>query len=364
VKRIRVHLKERSYDILIGRGLMDRAGAICRKLKLGKDAVIITNRTICAIYGRRLKASMRRAGMDAHFELVPDSEKAKSLAVLTRLMCRISAYDRKKRLFIVAFGGGVIGDLAGFVASVYKRGVPYIQMPTTLLAQVDSAIGGKVAVDLPVAKNLAGAFYQPRGVLADTEVLRSLSLRQIRNGLAETIKYGVIKDPKLFVFLEVNCKKILRGETAALEHAIARSAAIKAHIVEKDELDTKGLRAALNYGHTIGHAIEAAAGFTGRYNHGEAVAIGMVASSRMAFKMGILKKDGLGRIEALVKRCGLPVSAREVSLRRIYGAHLHDKKFIRGRNRFVLPEKIGKVRIAEGVPDKIVRQVIKGCLAS
>jgi 3-dehydroquinate synthase len=295
---------------------------------------------------------------------VPDSERAKSLALLTRLICRISEDDRNKGVFIVAFGGGVIGDLAGFVASVYRRGVPYVQMPTTLLAQVDSAIGGKVAVDLPTAKNLAGAFYQPRAVLADTGLISSLDPRQIRSGLAEIIKYGVIKDPSLFAYLERNHKKILRREPDALEHIIATSASIKASVVEKDELDNRGLRIILNYGHTIGHAIEAASDFSKRYSHGEAVAIGMAAAADIATGLKILKARDRDRIKSLIRRCGLPTAAKGVEARRIYGAYLHDKKFIRGRNRFLLPERIGRVRVVERVPEGLVKETIKRCLAA
>lgn len=364
MKKIRVHLKERSYDILVGNGLLRDCGRILKRLGLGRDAVIITNRTLHRRYGSRIASSFRKAGLNCRFELVPDSEKAKSLSLLTRLICRISEYDRKGAAFIAAFGGGVIGDLAGFVASVYRRGVPYVQIPTTLLGQVDSAIGGKVAVDLPSAKNLAGAFYQPRIVLSDTDILTSLGPRQIRSGIAEIIKYGVIKDASLFAYLEKSHKKILNMEPAALEHVIARSAAIKASVVERDELDNKGLRIMLNYGHTIGHAIEAACRFSKRYSHGEAVAIGMAAAAGIAARLNVLNSRDRDRIAALIENCGLPTSARGLKARAIYEAYLHDKKFIRGRNRFVLPERIGSVRIVGSVPEKMVKEAIKRSLAS
>jgi len=364
VKKIRVHLKDRSYDILVGRNLIKDSGSIFKRLGLGGSAIVITNSTLHRLYGRALAASFRRANLNLRFELVPDSEKAKSLAILTRLICRINEYDRNRGAFIVAFGGGVIGDLAGFVASVYRRGVPYVQIPTTLLAQVDSAIGGKVAVDLPSAKNMAGAFYQPRVVLADTGLIASLGPRQIRSGLAEIIKYGVIKDRSLFAYLERNCKKILSLEPAALEHVISRCVFIKAAVVGKDEFDDRGFRIVLNYGHTIGHAIEAAARFSKRYNHGEAVAIGMIAAADVSNRLKMLKARDRDRITALVRRCGLPVAAKGLSSRRIYMAYLHDKKFIRGRNRFVLPKKIGEARIVGSVPEGIVKNTIKGSLAA
>jgi len=359
MKRIRVPLKDRSYDIVVGRGLLKNCGAEIKRLALGSDAIVITNKRLAGLYKGQLESSLKRSGFTVRFELVPDSEKAKSIAVATRLLAGISAYDVHKSIFIIAFGGGVVGDLAGFVAASYKRGVPYVQVPTTLLAQVDSAIGGKVAVDLPVAKNLVGAFYQPRLVLSDVSLIKSLPLRQIRNGLAEVIKYGVIKDRSIFAFLEANCRKVLNGDGRALEYLIARCSRIKAGVVAKDERDAKGVRAILNYGHTMGHAIEAASGYSNRYNHGEAVAIGMIIASRVSASLGRVGPGEVLRIEALVRMAGLPVIAKGLKFGDIYKAHLHDKKFVRGKNRFVLPVKIGAVKVVEGVPDALVKSALK-----
>lgn len=360
MKKIRLPLGRRSYSIVIGSRILSRAGSLIAPLKAGTDSVIITNARLKRLYGATLARSLERAGITARFELVPDSEKAKSFPVAQRTLERIAARDRLRKTFIIALGGGVVGDLAGFIAAVYKRGIPFVQIPTTLLAQVDSAIGGKVAVDLPVAKNLAGAFYQPRIVISDTSLLGTLPRRQIASGLAEIIKYGVIKEPALFRHIERHARGMLAGDPAPLAHAVWRSSAIKAAVVARDELDTKGVRAALNYGHTIGHAIEAAAGYGSRYTHGEAVAAGMVVAADIASELGMLDRRARDRIESLVTRCGLPAGIRGVRPAAIAGAYLHDKKFVNRKNRFVLPTAIGKVRIVEGVPERVIARAIAG----
>lgn len=362
MKKIHISLKGRSHDIVIGYGLIKDCGRILKGLAIGKDAVVVTNRQVLRLYKKTLKSSLKKGGLSVRFELVPGSERAKSIKVVEALLARIGLYDKYKEVFLIAFGGGVIGDLTGFVASVYKRGVPYVQAPTTLLSQVDSAIGGKVAVDLPIAKNLTGAFYQPKVILSDTSLLESLALRQMRNGLSEIVKYGVIKDRALFKYLEGNYEKVMACNRKALEFVISRSSTIKAHIVEKDEFDRKGLRAALNFGHTIGHAIEAAAGYSKKYYHGEAIAIGMVGAARISVRLGMMKMRDSVRIEALLENIGLPTGTAGLAISRIYNAYLHDKKFIHRKNRFILPIGIGKVRIVEGVPEKIVKDVMKGLL--
>lgn len=359
MNRIRVHLKDRSYDIEIGKGLLKNIGKTLRRLRVGEDAVIITNKNILSIYKKDLTAALARSGFAAHFELVPDSESSKSAGIASRLIEKITAYDKKKDIFIIAFGGGVIGDLAGFVAAVYKRGVPYIQIPTTLLAQVDSSIGGKVAIDLPAAKNMVGAFYQPRLVLSDTAFLNTLSQRQIRSGLAEIIKYGVIKDSSLFEFLEANYPKALKLDKNAVEYIVSRSSRIKADVVSKDELDRTGVRTVLNYGHTLGHAIEAAGHYSNRYSHGEAVAIGMVIAARLAEGLGMIRPNDADRIEGLIKKIGLPVRIKGLKAPDIFEAHLHDKKFQKRLNKFVLPERIGKAIVVDGVPDFVIKKVLK-----
>ena len=356
---VKVPLKDRSYNILIGRGLINKAGTIIRRLGIGNDAIVVTNKTLFGLYGKQLKKSLLKSGISVKFEFVPAAERAKSGAILARLLNEIAAYDKNKTIFIIALGGGVIGDLAGFAASIYKRGVPYIQVPTTLLAQVDSAIGGKVAIDLPAAKNLAGSFYQPRVVISDISILKSLSKHEIMNGLSECIKYGAIKDGKLFEYLENNYKKVLALDEKAVMRVVLSSSRIKAKLAAEDEFDRTGKRAILNYGHTIGHAIEAASGYSRRYGHGEAVAIGMVIACGISLKLKLINTVDAARIERLIKKCGLPVKIKGLRLSKIYEAHLHDKKFIHGKNRFILPVGIGRVRIVEGIRDSVIIKAIK-----
>lgn len=359
MKKIRLPLGDRSYTIVIGSRIISNAGQLIKKLSIGSDAVIITNRRIARMYSSSLKRSLSANGISVHTEFIPDSEKAKSIPVAENVLERIAGYDAFRKIFIIALGGGVTGDLAGFLASVYKRGIPYVQIPTTLLAQVDSAIGGKVALDLPVAKNLVGAFHQPSIVISDIGVLASLPRRQLANGLAEIIKYGVIKDAKLFAYLEKNYRKILDADPVSLEHVVSRSSAIKASIVAKDEYDLTGVRAALNYGHTIGHAIEATSKYSSRYNHGEAVAIGMVCAARISCLLGMLDADVLDRIESLIKKCGLPSAIKGISVSALINSSRRDKKSINKKNRLVLPVDIGKVKIVEGVPEKTIRDALK-----
>lgn len=362
MRTIKVKLKERSYDIMIGSGILSSLGKYIRGLDIGSDAYIITNAAIKKRYGAALEKNLKKYGFGVKFKLVPDTEKSKSLETTSSVISDISAYDLKKRVFIIAFGGGVIGDLAGFVASIYKRGVPYVQVPTTLLAQVDSSIGGKTAVDLRVGKNLVGAFYQPRLVFADVSVLKTLDLRQIRSALAEVIKYGIIKDGKLFKYLEERHKDIFALKIPALEFIVTRCAAIKAKITAQDEREEKGIRTILNFGHTLGHAIEASGGFD-RYNHGEAVALGMLVAADISSRLLIADDRVPGRIERLSMTMGLPVRIKKVSISRIMGAHFRDKKFIGRRNRFVLIKDIGRALVVENIPVELVRSCLSRRLA-
>ncbi|MCM8790286.1 MAG: 3-dehydroquinate synthase [Candidatus Omnitrophica bacterium] len=362
MKKVRVSLGERSYDILIGSGLLRNCGAFLKRLDLGKDTIVVTNSRLLRLYGKTISRSLLNSGFSVHFETVPDSEKAKSAEVAIRLLSRIAKYDVRRRIFIIAFGGGVVGDLAGFVAAIYKRGVPYVQMPTTLLSQVDSAIGGKTAIDLKVAKNLVGAFYQPKVVISDISILKTLPQRQLKNGMAEIIKYGVIKDRGLFSFLQNHLERHGQLSPSALEYMITKASRIKASLVSKDEFDKKGIRAILNYGHTIGHAIEAACGYSKRYNHGEAVAIGMVAASRLSVSLGIMDRHDAQKIESLIRKAGLPVSISGLSFRSVYRAIAHDKKFIHATNRFILPVRIGSAKVVEGVPERLIKTILKALM--
>jgi len=355
---LKLNLKARSYNIIVGTKILPHLGRYLARLKIGKDAYIVTNSFIKRRYGKILARGLKSYGFNFRFKTIPDSERAKDIKIAAFLIKDLAKFDFKKQPFIIAFGGGVTGDLSGFVASIYKRGIPYIQVPTTLLAQVDSSIGGKTAVDLSEGKNLAGAFYQPALVLSDTSLLRTLSKRQIASGLAEVIKYGVIKDRNLFIYLEREYKNILKLKEGSLEHIVRACARIKASIVSSDEKEEKGLRTALNFGHTLGHAIEAASGFY-KYNHGEAIALGMLAALEMSTKLKLIQESLLKRIELLVSNVGLPVRIDKVPTREILEKHYHDKKFIGNRNKFVLISGLGRVKIAKDIPLSLIRYAIE-----
>lgn len=352
-----VALKE-AYKITIGHDILGDFPKHIKSLGLGRDAVIISHPMIERLHGVKLSTALKKAGYSVKILNVPEGEKSKSAAFALGLIEQIASYDVDRKIFIIALGGGVVGDLAGFVAAIYKRGIPYIQVPTTLLAQIDSAIGGKTAIDLKVGKNLVGAFYQPRLVLSDTKVLKTLSRRQLINGLAEAIKYGVIADAKLFNFIEANQAKFFKGDAAVVNHIVKRCAQIKAQVVASDEKDTKGLRAILNFGHTIGHAIEAAATYD-KYQHGESVALGMRCAAYLSRLGGLLSAKDELRINQLISAVGLPAAIKGVNLKRILELMRHDKKFVAGQNRFILAQKIGQVRLVADVPQEAIITAIK-----
>jgi len=360
-KRITLPLKDHSYSILIGHDMLREFPRYIKGLGLGKDAVIISHPVIERLHGVKLAAGLRKAGYSVKVFNVPEGESSKSAAHALRLIESIAAYDVDRKVFIIALGGGVIGDLAGFVAATYKRGVPYVQVPTTFLAQVDSAIGGKTAIDLKYGKNLVGAFYQPKLVVSDTKVLKTLSRRQVRNALAEVVKYGVIADAALFVYLERNHKKALKGDPKVLAHIVERCSRIKAKAVAMDERDTRGVRVMLNFGHTVGHAIEAA-GRYGQYQHGEAVALGMRVAAAISHALKLLKAVDAARIDQLLTDIGLPQKIDRVKIRDIVDLMRHDKKFTAGRNRFVLATGIGRVKVVEGVAMDVITTAIRNYL--
>lgn len=358
MKKVKVNIKEKSYDIVIGHNILNKLGAQVKTLGLGTDAVIITNSIVKRLHGKVLEVGLKKAGIRSKFFTVPDGEKSKAASVACDLVEKVAGYSADKKIFIIAFGGGVIGDLAGFVASSYKRGVPYIQVPTTLLAQVDSSIGGKVGVDLPCGKNLMGAFYQPKIVWMDVNVLKTLSKRQIRNGMAEIIKYGVIADKRLFEYVEQNYIKFIQGDVNVMTKIVADCSAIKARVVSKDEYDVTGIRAILNYGHTVGHAVEAAVEYD-EYQHGEAIALGMRVAGEIAVHLDKLKQKEADRIETLISNVGLPEKIEYVKLPAILKTMKHDKKFVGSKNRFVLANKIGKVYLEMGIDLNIIKAAIK-----
>jgi 3-dehydroquinate synthase len=340
---VNVDLADRSYPILIGNGLMGRPGMLDPYLR-GRDVMVITNDVVAPIYLEPLKNILG----ERHIEVVemPDGEAHKTLETLNIALDRLVASRFGRDCTVITLGGGVVGDMGGFAAAIYQRGVDFIQVPTTLLAQVDSAIGGKTGVNHPGGKNLIGAFHQPRCVLTDTDTLRTLPDRELSAGLAEVIKYGLIVDPELFVWLEHQADDLLRRDPATLHHAIRRSCEIKAEIVVQDERE-QGHRALLNFGHTFGHAIEHCLGY-GEWLHGEAVAAGMCMAADFSERLGWLQSGDVARIRAVFRRLQLPTKPPVVDPRDFLAAMSMDKKVLAGQIRLVLLRGIGQ---AEFTPD-------------
>jgi 3-dehydroquinate synthase len=363
---IHVALGERSYDIVIGAGRLRRiAGTIEPWLtqRFGRSprrvAALVTDRNT-ANHAETVAQSLHAAGWVTSTIVLEPGEGSKSLEVMALLYDRLVGLKADRRTVVFAVGGGVIGDAAGFAAATYNRGLPFVQIPTTLLADVDSSVGGKVGVNHPQAKNLIGAFHQPLGVVIDTDALATLPDREFRSGLAEVVKYGVILDAEFFAFLEANVTAITRREPEAVRQVIARSCRLKADVVEQDEYETTGLRAVLNYGHTFGHAFEALCGYGGLL-HGEAVAIGMVYASRLAERLGRIDAAATARQVNLLKQMGLPTSLpAEVSLRTddVLDRMKLDKKADDGRMRFILPTRIGHVELVDHAREADVRAVL------
>ena len=355
MRKVRVNLGKNSYEIHIGSGILLALGQELRKLGFGGRLVIITNPVIHKLHGETLRQNLQNDGFDVTVLEVPEGEGQKSLDTAVKLYNQLSDFRAERTTPILALGGGVIGDLAGFVAATYLRGLPLVQLPTTLLAQVDSSIGGKVGLDYGQLKNKIGAFYQPRLVVTDSRIIRTLTQKEFSDGLAEVIKYGVIWDERFFSFIEDNLDRIKALDEATLEEIIFRSARIKAIVVVKDEKDFN-LRHILNFGHTVGHGIETASDFS--LSHGEAVAIGMLAEAKISNKMGILKQVELMRLENLILKAGLPTKPSGVSLERVIQAIGKDKKTVAGKIKFVLPKSMGEVLITSEVPGSLVEQVL------
>ena len=357
MRKLKVRLDKRSYEVHIGQGMLMQVGHQLKESGFSDKLVIITNPIVKGLYGEALEQKLTREGFRVTILSVPDGEEQKSLDTAGRLYHELSSLYAERTTPILALGGGVIGDLAGFVAATYLRGVPLVQIPTTLLAQVDSSIGGKVAVNHDQLKNKIGAFYQPRLIISDISTLRTLPPRELANGLAEVIKSAVVWDKEFFAYLEKNLDRIQSRNDRELEETVFRTAKIKAEVVEKDERDL-GLRNILNYGHTIGHAIESAADF--RIGHGESVAIGMIAAARISNRLGILDVNELTRLRSLIKRANLATEMLNLELGRILRAMSHDKKVVGGKIRFVLPKAIGDVFVTDEVNLSLVEQVLVG----
>jgi 3-dehydroquinate synthase len=356
MKTIEVKLSHSSYGIKIGPGLLSLVGEQLTGLGFRQKVVIVTNPAIKDLYGNMLEKSATESVLSPIFLEVPEGEQNKSLEWAGKLYTQLIDIQVERTTPILALGGGVIGDLAGFVAATYMRGVPLVHVPTTLLAQVDSSIGGKTAVNHGSSKNMIGAFYQPGLVLDDISTLRSLPEKEIENGLAETIKYGIIRDKGLFELIESNILQIKKLDEKLIEEIVFRCAAIKAEVVEKDEKDT-GLRNILNYGHTVGHAVETVSKF--KIKHGEAVAIGMVAAGMISNKMGLLPASELYRIKSVIIKAGLPAAFWNLDVTDILQAMTHDKKRVAGKMRMVLNINIGEVILNDDVSTQLVEQVLK-----
>ena len=355
---VKVPLGSRSYDIKIGAGLLARLGRECARLALSRRCVVISDRNVAPRYGQAAREALAKAGLTAALITIPAGETAKSLKTLEACYDQLAAQRLERKSFIIALGGGVVGDLAGFVAATYLRGLPFVQVPTTLLAQVDSSVGGKVGLNLKTGKNLVGAFHQPRLVLCDLDTLASLPLREYRAGLAEVIKYGIIYDAGLFRRLERDLPRLLRREPRTLAAVVARCCEIKADVVRQDETES-GLRAILNFGHTIGHALEAISHY-GKYLHGEAIAIGQVAAAKLSAQVLGLPAQDLERIERIFQRAGLPTHVKLNALhrQRLLAAMRLDKKVSSGEIKFVLARRIGAVEFGCRVPLAAIEQTL------
>ena len=360
IERVSIDLGERSYDIHIGTGLLDRAAAY-EGLPSGGTAVIVTNTTVAPLFADRLAAALRPKFARVQRIELPDGEAHKDWPTLNLIFDALlgAGCDRKTTLF--ALGGGVVGDIAGFAAACYMRGVPYVQVPTTLLAQVDSSVGGKTAINHPLGKNMIGVFNQPLRVVADIATLATLPERELVAGLAEVIKYGPIADDSFLAWIEAHLEALKARDERALAHAIKRSCEIKARVVAQDEREA-GLREILNFGHTFGHAIETGLGY-GRWLHGEAVGCGMVMAADLSARLGLIDGDYAQRIRRVIERAGLPVAGPRLGAQRYLELMRLDKKSHAGEIRFVVIEAPGRAGV-RSAPDELVSQVLEAHTAA
>lgn len=351
-----VDLGDRSYPIHIGPGLLRQGELVARHLPQPK-AVIVTNTTVAPLYLQTLQTALAAQQVAVNSVVLPDGEAHKNWQTLNQVFDALLSRHAERKTTLIALGGGVIGDLAGFAAAVFQRGAPFIQIPTTLLAQVDSSVGGKTAINHPLGKNMIGAFYQPRVVIADTDTLQTLPERELAAGLAEVVKYGLISDAVFFDWLEANMDRLLARDAAALTHAIEVSCRNKASVVVADERE-EGVRALLNFGHTFGHAIESGLGY-GKWLHGEAVAAGMVIAARVSQRMGLIDETSVARTVRLLQRAGLPVLGPRLGVERYLELMGHDKKVEGGKIRFVLLRAIGEAFISAAVPHEALGIVLE-----
>ena len=354
-RALEVGLGVRSYPIRIGSGVIGETGSAVAALGATR-AVVVTNPVVAAHWLAPLEASLAARGIAVATIEIPDGEAHKDFATLQSLLTRMLELKAERTTMVVALGGGIVGDIAGFAAAVYQRGMPFVQVPTTLLSQVDSSVGGKTGINHPLGKNMIGAFHQPRAVLIDTDCLRTLPPRELSAGLAEVVKYGAIRDLAFFDWLEANMDALLHGEATALAHAIETSCRIKAEVVAADERE-EGDRALLNFGHTFGHAIENAMGY-GEWLHGEAVAAGMVVAAQVSARLGFIADRDIARLRELLARGRLPVTPPALGFERWMSLMGRDKKVVAGSIRFVLLEKLGRAVIGRDVPEAVLREVL------
>jgi 3-dehydroquinate synthase len=360
MESVRVQLGPRSYEIALTSAGSSGVGPFARRVLPASHSALVVTDAHTAGLGRAVEVSLRNAGFRTALASVPAGEGSKSLAELAQLYDALYDMAADRRTAVVAVGGGVVGDLGGFAAATYNRGLPLVMVPTTLLAMVDSSVGGKTGVNHPKGKNLIGAFHQPAGVWVDTAFLDTLPEREFRSGLAEVVKYGVILDAPFFEYLESHAAAVLARDPEALVHVVGRSCRLKADVVEQDEREETGLRAVLNYGHTFAHAFETAGGY-GSWLHGEAVAAGMVCAARLAERHGLVGPD-LGRRQlALLTAFDLPTASKpEWPVEDMIAVMRRDKKAAGGRMRFILPTRLGEVRLFDDVPEALVRSVLAG----
>ncbi|WJV54252.1 3-dehydroquinate synthase [Prodigiosinella aquatilis] len=360
MERITVTLGERSYPITIAAGLFNDPASFL-PLKAGDQVMLVTNETLAPLYLDTVRDVLVKNSIRVDQVILPDGEQYKSLAILDQVFSALLAKPHGRDTTLIALGGGVIGDLTGFAAASYQRGVRFIQVPTTLLSQVDSSVGGKTAVNHPLGKNMIGAFYQPASVVIDLNCLKTLPARELSSGLAEVIKYGIILDYAFFEWLELNIETVCKLQDASLAYCIRRCCELKAEVVAADERET-GLRALLNLGHTYGHAIEAEMGY-GNWLHGEAVAAGIMMAAHTARRLGQFSSSDVERVKLLLSRAGLPVHGPQQMAPESYLPHMmRDKKVLAGELRLVLPTAIGQSEVCSGVPHELVLASIADCL--
>ncbi|HTA76688.1 MAG TPA: 3-dehydroquinate synthase [bacterium] len=357
MKPIEVKLGPRSYKVHVGNGLLKRTGSIVRSVCSSDKVMILSTSRIYKLYGKTVFNSLRAQGFKVYPFFIPDGEAHKNEKTLLSVLDKMARLSFQRDSCLLALGGGVVGDLGGFAASIYMRGIQFVQCPTTFLAQVDAGIGGKTAIDFKGIKNLVGSFYQPKVVVADTSVLKTLNDRQLRTGLAEVIKYGVIQDPKMFGLLEAQLEKILHKDSKLLSELVWRSCDIKARIVSADEREG-GKRAWLNYGHTLGHALEAYFKYD-VLTHGEAIAFGMSFAGQLSVQLGLCGVDVLNRQNALLKKAGLFRAMPDFNAKKVYEKMFLDKKVKDGQIQFVLTRKIGLVTIQKNVPQTTIFSILR-----